>query len=164
MLGRIARYAGGAAAAWLVFTVQGIIAYLVLLVYATISNADIGGPLAGPFMVLLAGMVGAVLIPVAYVPTLVVVELVRSRVSLRGRVLIAGAMLVAIVGSLVALVSILTDVSGMGTFGALLIGWASVLLPATASALVVYWLPALTKRFFRRPNGQPPIFNGFSSI
>ncbi|MFG1872036.1 hypothetical protein [Micromonospora arborensis] len=135
-----------------------------LLVYAAISNADIGGPLAGPFMVLLAAMVGAVLIPVAYVPTLVVVELVRSRVSIPGRILIAGAVLVTIIGAVVALVSILTDVSVLGAFGALLIGCASVLLPATASALVVYWLPGLTKRLFRRPNGQPPIFNGFSSI
>lgn len=156
MVGRVVRYLGGAVAAWIAFTAQGVIVYLGLLVYALITGADAGGPLAGPFIVLLAAVLGAILIPVLYVPTVVVVEIAGRRVGLPGRILAAAAGIATLVGVIVAVVAILTDLSLGAAVLVWLVGLASVLLPSAAATGVAYGTSGLAMllsrwRASRRP-------------
>ncbi|MEU6073573.1 hypothetical protein [Micromonospora sp. NPDC047074] len=165
MFGRVVRYVGGAAAAWLVFTLQGVLVYLGLLLYALASGTDAGGPLGGPFMLLLAAALGLVLIPVLYVPTLVAVEVVGKRVGFAGRLVTAAAVMVVLVGAVVALVAALTDVSPGAGLVTWLVALASVVLPAVAATAVVYGGAVLARLFSRlRAGDGPSMFGGFRSV
>ncbi|MFG1955802.1 hypothetical protein ACGFIZ_33160, partial [Micromonospora sp. NPDC048830] len=67
----VARHLAGAVAAWLVVVVEGVVAYLGLLVYAVATNSNPGGPLAGPLLAVLAGVVGLVTVPLLFIPAVV---------------------------------------------------------------------------------------------
>ncbi|TCB98569.1 hypothetical protein E0H26_09395 [Micromonospora zingiberis] len=156
MFGRVARYVGGAVMAWIVFTVQGALAYLALLAYALITDTPSGGPLAGPFMVLIAAVLGAALIPLLYAPTLLVVELASRKVGPVARLLLAGSVLTVTIGILVAVVAIAAQASVPAALMAWLIGAVSVILPASAAGAIVYGGSALANVLARlRVGGQP---------
>ncbi|GAB1645830.1 hypothetical protein [Krasilnikovia sp. MM14-A1259] len=72
----IARHIAGAAAAWLVFCVEGAAGYAGLLVFAGVTGADPGGPLAGPFLMLVAAVVGGAVTSLALLPSVVIGEVI----------------------------------------------------------------------------------------
>jgi hypothetical protein len=79
LYGRIARYVIGAGIAWAVFTVQGLLVYLGLLAYALVADVGTGGPLAGPLLVLVAAVLGAVLVPLLFLPSVALGEAAGRR-------------------------------------------------------------------------------------
>ncbi|MEU5724362.1 hypothetical protein [Micromonospora sp. NPDC047738] len=129
MIGKIARHLAGAAAAWLAFVVQGGVSYVGLLAYAVMTDADPGGPLAGPLLVLLAGGVGAALVPLLFVPAGLVGEVATKSGRLPLKLLIAFAVATVLATSYVAIVAVATDVPILGTLLACLGGVVAVLGP-----------------------------------
>jgi hypothetical protein len=78
-LGLVARYAVGAAASWAVFPIEAALLYVLLLVAAAVFDQDLGGPLAGPLMVLLAALVGICVTTLVTFPALAIGELIARR-------------------------------------------------------------------------------------
>jgi len=76
VLAFVARYASAAAAAWVVFLVEGVLLYAGLLVVALVFDQDAGGPLAGPLLVALAAALGIPLTALVCVPAVVLGALV----------------------------------------------------------------------------------------
>ncbi|MCP2327896.1 hypothetical protein HDA40_006403 [Hamadaea flava] len=79
----LARYLLGAAVAWVLYPVTAALAYLALVVFATITDAGLGGPLAGPFMILAAALLGVALTVAVLLPTVAIGELVARRTRWR---------------------------------------------------------------------------------
>ncbi|MGQ5262438.1 hypothetical protein ACTWLT_16970 [Micromonospora sp. ZYX-F-536] len=129
MIGKIARHLAGAAASWLLFVVQGVVVYVGLLVYALVADADTGGPLAGPLLVLLAGVLGVALVPLLFVPAGLVGEVVAKNGRLPLKLLFALAVAAALATVYVAVVAVATDVPLVGTLLACLGGVVAVLGP-----------------------------------
>ncbi|MEU8820813.1 hypothetical protein [Actinoplanes sp. NPDC048796] len=76
MYRNIARHLAGAVAAWLVFCAEGVLSCVGLLVFAVAAGADSGGPLAGPFLMLIAAAVGGALTVLVLLPAIVVGKVV----------------------------------------------------------------------------------------
>ena len=76
MYRNIARHVAGAAAAWLVFCVEGAVGYAGLLVFAWATGADPGGPLAGPFFMLVAAVAGGAVTALVLFPSVMTGEVI----------------------------------------------------------------------------------------
>ena len=147
MFGRIARHAIGAGIAWAVFTVQGVLVYLGLLAYALATDDDTGGPLAGPFMVLLTAALGAVLVPLLFVPAIALGAAGR-RGGLAARLAITAGTAALLAAVYVGGVCAATDVAATDTVVVWLIGLLALPGPLCAYAAVVYGGPAIWRRLF----------------
>jgi hypothetical protein len=79
----LARYLLGAAVAWVLYPVMAALAYVALFVVAAVTDADLGGPLAGPFMILIAALVGIPLTVAVLLPCVAAGELVARRTRWR---------------------------------------------------------------------------------
>src|SRR2546430_1952160 len=77
--GILARYAVAAGAGWIMYPIQAAMIYLLLLVVALVTNQDLGGPFAGPFVVVLVAAVGVPLVALVVVPAVAISELVARR-------------------------------------------------------------------------------------
>ncbi|WP_432955259.1 hypothetical protein [Micromonospora haikouensis] len=129
MLPKVARHLAGGAAAWLVFVVQGVVIYVGLLVYALAVDADTGGPLAGPLLVLLAGVLGVALLPVLFIPAGIAGELIAKSGRLLVKLLVTSAVAAVLAAIYVAVVAVATDVPIVDTLLACLGGVVAVLCP-----------------------------------
>ncbi|BFU45538.1 hypothetical protein KRMM14A1004_37750 [Krasilnikovia sp. MM14-A1004] len=98
-----------------------------LLVFALMTDADAGGPLAGPFLVLVAAALGGVLTAAVLFPSLLIAEKVG-----RLRWLVAVGIAATVLGLLFVGLSTVTSMTTKET----MIGWsvatASSILPLTA--------------------------------
>ncbi|MGC4834762.1 hypothetical protein ACLQ3D_09700 [Micromonospora vinacea] len=91
----VIRHLAGVVAACLALVAEAVLGYLGLLAYALATGSGVGGPLAGPMLVLIAAVLGVVLIPLLFLPAVAVGEAVgRHRGT--GRVVVLAA-LVAVV-------------------------------------------------------------------
>ena len=99
MTAKIGRHLAGALVACLAFVAQGAVIYPALLAFAIATDTDTGGPLAGPFLVLLACAVGVVLIPLLFLPAGVIADAVAERMLTKwlAASAVAGALAVAYV-------------------------------------------------------------------
>ncbi|MCZ7428532.1 hypothetical protein O7607_22565 [Micromonospora sp. WMMA1949] len=107
----VARHLAGAVAAWLVVVAEAVAGYLGLLAYALVTGADPGGPLAGPLVVLIVGLLGVAALPLLFAPAVALGEVVGQR---RAAPALAYAGLVAVVlaAGYTAAVAVATDVPG----------------------------------------------------
>ncbi|TDC40447.1 hypothetical protein E1211_01470 [Micromonospora sp. 15K316] len=162
-MGIIARHVAGAVVAWLVFTLEGLVGYLGLLGYALITNADPGGPLAGPIFVLVAAMLGLVAVPVLVVPAALIAETTARR---RGRFVGAligggGAMLLAALCA--AVTALVTDVSAGGAVLAGLVAALAAVGPLAAHAATAAAVRGMAQRL-RRPRPAPTDDDRFARL
>ncbi|MEU5789481.1 hypothetical protein ABZ754_17335 [Micromonospora purpureochromogenes] len=137
MVAAVGRHIAGAVVAGVVFTVEGLACYLLLLGYALVTDSGAGGPLAGPVMVLVAALAGLVLVPLVVVPAGVVAELTgRRRGGLAGTLAaagVAGALtLLAVVG-----VALVGGGSPLGFAAACVVGVLLVLPPTLTHVGIV---------------------------
>ncbi|MEU8185481.1 hypothetical protein AB0B85_14715 [Micromonospora sp. NPDC049044] len=79
MVAGIARHLAGIVVAWLVFVAEAIVGYLGLLAYTLATGSEVGGPLAGPMLVLIAAVLGVALVPLLFLPSVAVAELASRR-------------------------------------------------------------------------------------
>lgn len=119
----------GAVVACLAFIVQGVIVYVGLLASAVVTDADTGGPLAGPITVLLAGVVGVVLAPLLFLPAGVVGDAAARSGRLLTKWLVASAVAGALAMIYVFLAAAAIDVPIANSLPASLLGALSVLVP-----------------------------------
>ncbi|MFI7215477.1 hypothetical protein [Micromonospora maritima] len=104
------RHLVGMATAWLVVVAEAVVGYLGLLAYALVTDADPGGPLAGPLLVLIAAVVGLALLPLLFLPAVAVGEVAgRSRGVVATSALAGAAAIVLAVGYALA-TAVATDV------------------------------------------------------
>ncbi|MFC0504775.1 hypothetical protein [Micromonospora costi] len=153
-MGTIVWHAVGAAVAWLVFTLEGLLGYLVLLGYALVTDSDPGGPLAGPLVVPLAALAGVIVVPLLVLPAALLGDLMARR---QGRFLGAlvgggGAMLLAALCAVV--VALATDVPAAGALLAGLVAALAVVPPLAAHAATARATRTVAQRF-RRPRATP---------
>ncbi|MEV6595672.1 hypothetical protein AB0M36_02285 [Actinoplanes sp. NPDC051346] len=127
MFRAIPRHAIGAAAAWLLFCAEGVLAYLALLAYAFLACLDPGGPLAGILFVLLAGTAGGVVTALVVFPSVLV-----AQAASRLRWLAALAMATALLGLAAAGWSAATDTTVRAAAYGWLIAVAATTLPLVA--------------------------------
>ncbi|GAA4569621.1 hypothetical protein GCM10023176_26610 [Micromonospora coerulea] len=80
-LGHVARYVLGAALSGLVFAVEAVLIYVALLVVAILFNKDVGGPFAGPVMILIAAELGVGVTVMVTLPALLLGDLMARRRS-----------------------------------------------------------------------------------
>lgn len=128
MLRTLLSHAAGAAGAWVTYCAEGVVGYLVLLVVALATGEDAGGPLAGPFLVLLAAGAGAALTVVVVLPSVLIGEAVA-----RLRWLLSLAVAVALLAVPAVVLAVVTSIPA----GDLAIGWA-VAVAATLLPLTVW--------------------------
>ncbi|MEV4671643.1 hypothetical protein AB0K34_08355 [Actinomadura sp. NPDC049382] len=134
MFVRTGRHLAGAIAACAAFVVQGIAIYAGLLVCAVVADADTGGPLAGPLLVLLAGVMGVVLVPLLFLPASVIGEAAAKR----GRLLTKWLVATAVAGALAMVYAFLAAVAtGMGLAHSLLAGALGLLTVLVPTVLCV---------------------------
>ncbi|MGA3562029.1 hypothetical protein [Melissospora conviva] len=138
MIGNIARHLAGAAGAWLVFVVQAGVVYVGLLGYAIATDTDLGGPFAGPLLVLLAAVLGAILVPLLFIPAGLVAELGAKRGRFATRLLIGFGAAATLAASYAGLIAVATDVRGAGVLWACLGGVVAVLGPTAVHVGVAY--------------------------
>ncbi|MEU8332087.1 hypothetical protein [Micromonospora sp. NPDC048839] len=79
MVAGIARHLAGMAVAWLVLVAEAVVGYLGLLAYAVATGSDVGGPLAGPVLVVIAAVLGVALLPLLFLPAVAVGEAAGRR-------------------------------------------------------------------------------------
>ncbi|MEO3777427.1 hypothetical protein ABGB16_11355 [Micromonospora sp. B11E3] len=154
----VARHLAGAVAAWLVVVVEGVVAYLGLLVCAVATNSNLGGPLAGPLLAVLAGLVGLVTVPLLFIPAVVAGDLTGRRRGLLAQCLIACAVAVVLSVGFTAGGGVATDLPRIGL--AMAISPIVVLPPVLAYLGVFYgsyWLARKLRvwRALRLPVGGP---------
>lgn len=129
MIGNITGHLAGAAAAWAAFVVEGAVFYVGLLVYAMVADTGTGGPLAGPLLVLLAGVLGVGLVPLLFVPASVAGQVAAKNGRLLVKLLIALAVAAVLAAIYVAVVAVATDVPIADAVLACLGGVVAVLIP-----------------------------------
>ncbi|RZU77680.1 hypothetical protein EV384_6418 [Micromonospora kangleipakensis] len=159
MFGKIARHLAGATAACLVFVVQGIVIYVGLLAYALIADADIGGPLAGLLLVLLAAALGIALVPLLFVPASVAGEVAAKSGRLLAKLLVAFAVASVLATIYVVLVAVATDVPIANTLVACLLGAVAVLGPTAACVGVTHGV-----RKIRPKRGAQQAVDGMAKV
>jgi hypothetical protein len=146
----------GAGIAWAVFTVQGGVIYLGLLAYASVAGAGTGGPLAGPFLIVLAALVGAVLVPLLFVPSIALGEAGGRTGGAATRLAITVGTAALLAAIYVGGVSALTDVTVTHASVAWLIALLVLAAPLCAYAAVVHGGRAIWRRLFP-PRGSIPV-------
>lgn len=159
MFTKIAGHLAGAAAACLVFVVQAAVIYVGLLAYAVMANADPGGPLAGPLLVLFAGAVGVALVPLLFLPASVVGEVAARSGRLLAKLLIASAVAAVLAMIYVFLVAVATDVPLVNSLLASLLGALAVLGPAAACVGVSHGV-----RKIRLKRQAPVVLDGMAKV
>ncbi|MEV4490485.1 hypothetical protein AB0K04_10260 [Micromonospora coxensis] len=153
MVAAVGRHLAGAVVAWVVFTLEGLACYLLLLGAALVTGAGVGGPLAGPAMVLSAALAGLVLVPLVVVPAAVVAEVTGRRRGGPAGTLAAAAVAGAL--TLLAVVGVVLVAGGspLGLAVACVVAVLLVLPPTLAYAGVVRGagaVPRLLARLRRR--------------
>jgi hypothetical protein len=78
-VGHLARYAAGAVLSWLIFPIEAALIYVALVVAAVLFDQDLGGPLAGPMMIVLAAVLGAGVTVLVALPAILVGDLIARR-------------------------------------------------------------------------------------
>ncbi|GAA1871135.1 hypothetical protein [Actinomadura bangladeshensis] len=146
MFVKTGRHLVGAASACLVFIAQGVVIYLGLLARAVVTDADTGGPLAGPFLVLLAGVVGIVFVPLLFLPAGVIGEVAAKKGRLLTKWLVATAVAGALAMLYVFLAAVATDVGFAHSLRASLIGVLTVLVPTALCVNVSHGALKLSPR------------------
>ncbi|TDD63534.1 hypothetical protein E1293_43095 [Actinomadura darangshiensis] len=143
----------GALVACSAFVVQGVIIYAGLLACAVVADADTGGPLAGPFLLLLSGVVGVVLVPLLFLPASVIGEVAAKR----GRLFTKGLVATAVAGALamvyVFLAAVATGVGIAHSLLASLIGVLTVLVPTVLCVSVSHGVLKLMPSTQRNAHG-----------
>ncbi len=116
------------------FIVQAAVIYAGLLAYAVVTDRDTGGPLAGPFLVLLAGLMGVVLVPLLFLPAGVIGEMAAKK----GRLLTKWLVATTVAGALAMVYAFLTAVAtGVGIAHSLLASLFGALTVLAPTALCV---------------------------
>ncbi|MEU4645362.1 hypothetical protein [Micromonospora sp. NPDC023814] len=160
MIGTVARHVAGAVAAWLVFVVEAVVCYLALFAYALVTGAPLGSPLAGPFWVLVAALLGTALVPLTVAPAVVIGDAAASRHGPVARTLASCAVAVVIVGLYVGGVAAVTEAAVADAVLAWPLTAAALLCPVVAYAAVVHGSPAATRLLARwrrtDPSGTVP--------
>jgi hypothetical protein len=164
MVGTVARHVAGAVAAWLVCVAEGLLGYLALSAYAMVTDAEPGGPLAGPFMMLVVAVLGAALVPLAVAPAVVIGDAAANRHGPLVRTLAACVAAAVIVGLFVGGVTAVTGVAVADAVLAWPLTTAALLCPVVSYASVVHGSRAVIALLARRrrtgPSGavsaQPP--------
>ncbi|SBT65583.1 hypothetical protein GA0070622_2581 [Micromonospora sediminicola] len=105
-----ARHLVGMATAWLVVLAETVAGYLGLLSYALVTDADPGGPLAGPLLVLIAAVLGLVLLPLLFLPAVAVAEAAGRRRGVVATSALAGAAAIVLAVGYAVAASVATDV------------------------------------------------------
>lgn len=136
MFTKIAGHLSSAAVAFLVFVAQGAVIYVGLLTYAVMTNADLGGPLAGPLLVLLAGLVGVALVPLLFLPASIIGEVAAKNGRLLAKFLVASAVAAVLATIYVFLVAVATHVPLINSLLVSLLGVLAVLGPTAAGVSV----------------------------
>ncbi|XRQ09093.1 hypothetical protein ACN3XK_73550 [Actinomadura welshii] len=144
MLVRTGRHLAGAVVACLAFVVQSIVIYAGLLAYAVVADADTGGPLAGPLLVLLAGAVGVVLVPLLFLPASVLGEAAAKRGRLLTKWLASTAVAAVLAVVYVFIAAVTTGSNIAHSLLASLIGMLTVLAPTALGATVSHGTLKLT--------------------
>ncbi|MBO2464925.1 hypothetical protein [Actinomadura violacea] len=129
MFVKAGRHLLGAVVACAAFVVQGVVIYAGLLACAVVADADTGGPLAGPFLVLLAGVVGVVLVPLLFLPASVIAEMAAKKGRLVAKWLVASAVAGALAMVYVFLATVATGMGIAHSLLASLLGALTVLAP-----------------------------------
>lgn len=143
----------GAAVAFSAFVVQGVVIYAGLLAAAVVTDKDIGGPLAGPLMVLLASVVGVVLVPLLFLPASIIGEVAAKRGRLLTKWLVATAVAAALAMVYVFIAAVATGVGIADSLLASLIGVLPVLAPTTLCVSVSHIAPKLMPSKLRNAHG-----------
>lgn len=129
MLVKAGRHLLGSLVACMTFAVQSVVVYAGLLAYAVIADTDAGGPLAAPFLMLLAVAVGVVLVPILFLPASLVGETAAKEGRLRTKWLASTAVAVVLALAYVFLAGMATGADVAHSLLAGLIGTLTVLVP-----------------------------------
>ncbi|MEV5824938.1 hypothetical protein AB0L25_05120 [Spirillospora sp. NPDC052242] len=135
------------------FIVESVVVYAGLLAYAVIADADTGGPLAGPFMALLAGVVGVVLVPLLFLPASVIGDVAAKSGRLLTKWLIASAVAGALAMVYVFLAAVATDATIANSLLAGLLGVLTVLAPTALCVSVPHGALKLMSSRTRNAHG-----------
>ncbi|MFD0856477.1 hypothetical protein ACFQ07_29835 [Actinomadura adrarensis] len=138
MFVRVGGHVVGAVVAWLAFVVQGAVIYAGLLAYAVIADSDLGGPFAGLLMVLLAAVVGAVLVPLLFLPASVFGEMAVKSGRLLPKWLVACAVAGVLAMVYVFVIAVVTGVPIANSLLASLLGVVAVLAPTVLCVSVTH--------------------------
>ncbi|MEW2355276.1 hypothetical protein [Spirillospora sp. NPDC029432] len=136
MFARVGGHLTGSLVACLAFTVQGVAAYAALIAYALVTDADTGGPLAGPFLVLLAGAAGVAMIPLLFLPAGVAGEMAAKSGRLLTKLLVSSAVAGALAMIYVLLIAMAIDAPTTTLLPASLLGALAVLVPTALGVSV----------------------------
>ncbi|MEG3637336.1 hypothetical protein [Micromonospora palythoicola] len=133
----IARHGAGALVAWVVFVAQTPVIYAGLLVYASSTTGDLGGPLAGPVLCASLACLGVALVPLLFVPAGWIGEIASRGGRLSVKLLVAFAVAAVLAMLYVAGIAVLTDRPTVaGTLLACVGGAGAALGPTAAYVLV----------------------------
>ncbi|MGI5421899.1 hypothetical protein [Actinomadura luteofluorescens] len=110
------------------FVVQGVVIYAGLLACAAVADADTG-PLAGPLLVLFAGLVGVLLMPLLFLPASVIGEAAAKSGRLLTKWLVTSAIAGVLAMGYVFPAAVATDVGIAQSLLASLLGALTVLVP-----------------------------------
>lgn len=149
------RHVAGAVAAWLVFTAEGLLGCLALLGYALATGADAGGPLAGPLLLLIAALLGAVLVPLLFAPAVLLGEAAGRRRGPLARTLAGTTAAMVLAALYAAAVGLATGGSPAGVGLAGVLAALAVVAPVSAYALTVQGGRWAERSLRRRPARFP---------
>lgn len=157
MLKQTVRHLLGAVAAWWVFVAQAAAAYTVLFGLALLTNAPLGSPLAGPMTVLLAAVLGAILVPLLFLPAGLVGEAATKHGRLFLRLVTTFAVAAALATIYVVVVAVATDASAAGTTLACLSSMVAALSPTVAYVVLAHAMSRTSsaRRHFPSPASGP---------
>ncbi|WP_339153585.1 hypothetical protein [Actinomadura luteofluorescens] len=129
MFVKAGRHLVGAIVACAAFVVQGVVIYAGLLACAVVADADTGGPLAGPLLVLFGGLVGVLLMPLPFLPASVIGEAAAKSGRLLTKWLVTSAIAGVLALGYVFLAAVATGVGIAHSLLASLLGALTVLVP-----------------------------------
>ncbi|NYT95433.1 hypothetical protein [Salinispora sp. H7-4] len=157
MLAKAARHLLGAVVAWWVFVAQAAVAYTGLFALAVLTNAPLGGRLAGPMTVLLAAVLGTVLVPLLFLPAGLVGEAATKHGRLFLRLVMTFTATATLTSIYIVVVAVATDASAAGTMLACLGSMVAVLSPTVAYVVVAHAMLRTNsiRRHFPSPASAP---------
>ncbi|MFG1837460.1 hypothetical protein ACGFH8_03380 [Micromonospora sp. NPDC049175] len=154
MVAGIARHLAGMVVAWLVFVAEAIVGYLGLLAYAVATGSDLGGPLAGLLLVLIAAVLGVALVPLLFLPAVAVAEAAGRRPG-TGRVVAVAAPVAVVLAAAYAVVgAIVTRVPAEYVPLVAVIAALIVLAPVVLYALTARGVGWVARRVPRQWGGS----------
>ncbi|MEU1964319.1 hypothetical protein ABZ541_04605 [Micromonospora sediminicola] len=142
----IFRHLVGMATAWLVVVAETVAGYLGLLSYALVTDADPGGPLAGPLLVLIAAVLGLALLPLLFLPAVAVAEAAGRRRGVVATSALAGAAAIVLAVGYAVAASVATDVPAARIPVVAGLAALAVLPPTAAYALAARGVGRLRSR------------------